>query len=41
MTKISREVIDGEPVLDYDVELSTLFIADPFFAYYLRWGRWE
>lgn len=39
MVRISKEQIDGEPVLDYDVELSTLFVADPFFAYYLRWGR--
>ena len=39
MARISREQIDGEPVLDYDTEMSTLHIADPFFAYFLRWGR--
>lgn len=38
MSRIAREQIEGEPVLDYDVELSTLFISDPFFAYFLRWG---
>ena len=39
LAKIAKEEIEGEPVLDYDVELSTLYIADPFFAYFLRWGR--
>jgi hypothetical protein len=38
MTKIAREKIDGEPVVDYDVQLESLYISDPFFAYYLRWG---
>lgn len=38
MTKIAREKIEGEPVVDYDEELSTLHISDPFFAYFLRWG---
>jgi hypothetical protein len=38
MSKIAREKIDGEPVVEYDDELSTLFISDPFFAYFLRWG---
>ncbi len=38
MTKIAREKIAGEPVLEYDNEYSTLYIADPFFAYYLRWA---
>jgi hypothetical protein len=38
MSKIAREQIEGEPVVDYDAELATLFISDPFFAYYLRWG---
>jgi hypothetical protein len=38
MSKIARTQIEGEPVVDYDVELSTLYIADPFFAYFLRWG---
>jgi hypothetical protein len=38
MSKIAREKIEGEPVVDYDEELSTLYISDPFFAYFLRWG---
>lgn len=38
MTKIARETIPGEPVVDYDDELATLYISDPYFAYYLRWG---
>ena len=39
MTKICKEKIDGEPILEYDREVSTLFIADPFFAYYLKWNE--
>ena len=38
MTKIAKKV-EGEPVVDYDEELSTLHISDPFFAFYLRWGE--
>ena len=38
MSKIAREKIEGEPVVDYDTELETLHISDPFFAYFLRWG---
>lgn len=38
MTTIARKHIGGEPVLEYDAELSTLYLADPFFAYYLRWA---
>ena len=38
MSKIAREKIEGEPVVDYDEELSTLYISEPFFAYFLRWG---
>jgi len=38
MARIAREEIEGEPVVDYDEELSTLHISDPFFAYYLRWA---
>lgn len=38
MTKIARDTIEGEPVVDYDEELETLHISDPFFAYFLRWG---
>jgi len=39
MTQIAKEKIDGEPVVDYDDSLSTLHISDPYFAFYLRWGR--
>jgi hypothetical protein len=38
MSKIAREQIAGEPVLDYDEAYKTLHISDPFFAFYLRWG---
>ncbi|MEK6328193.1 MAG: hypothetical protein AABM66_11825 [Actinomycetota bacterium] len=38
MSNIARDKIEGEPVVDYDQERSALFISDPFFAYYLRWG---
>lgn len=38
MSKIAREQLEGEPVVDYDAELSTLYISDPYFAYWLRWG---
>lgn len=38
MSKIARDQIAGEPVVDYDSELATLFISDPYFAYWLRWG---
>lgn len=36
MTKIARERIEGEPVIEYDDDVSMLYIADPFFAFYLR-----
>ncbi len=38
MAKIAKEQIEGEAVVDYDAELATLYISDPFFAYFLRWG---
>jgi len=38
MSEIAREKIEGEPVLDYDAQYATLYISDPFFAYFLRWG---
>lgn len=41
MTKIARDRIDGEPVLEYDEEYSTLHLIDPYFAYYLRWASSE
>lgn len=38
MSEIAREKIEGEPVLEWNKEESKLYISDPFFAYYLRWG---
>ena len=38
MSKIAREQIEGEPVVDYDEDYKTLHISDPFFAFDLRWG---
>lgn len=38
MNRIAREKIDGEPVIEYDEEYSTLHLIDPYFAYYLRWA---
>ncbi|MEZ0111962.1 hypothetical protein ABH920_005980 [Catenulispora sp. EB89] len=39
MARIAREQTQGEPVVDYDVPLATLYIADPYFAFFLRWGQ--
>jgi hypothetical protein len=36
MTEIARKG-KGEPVVDYMADERTLHIADPFFAYYLKW----
>lgn len=41
MTEIARDKIEGEPVLEYDVDYSKLYIADPYFAYYVRWATDE
>lgn len=38
MSKIAKTQLEGEPVVDYDTELATLYISDPYFAYWLRWG---
>lgn len=38
MSKIAKTQLEGEPVVDYDAELATLYISDPYFAYWLRWG---
>lgn len=40
MTEIARKG-KGEPVVDYMADERTLHIADPFFAYYLKWGDTE
>jgi len=36
MSEIAREQKDGEPVLEW--VNNTLYIADPFFAFYLKWN---
>jgi hypothetical protein len=38
MSKIARERIEGEPVVDYDETYEILHLSDPFFAFYLKWG---
>lgn len=38
MARIARDEIEGEPVVDWDAELRTLYISDPFFAFFLKWG---
>lgn len=38
MSEIAQDELQGEPVVDWDKELSELYISDPYFAYYLRWG---
>ena len=40
MTQIAKKG-KGEPVVDYMADERTLHIADPFFAYYLKWGEPE
>jgi hypothetical protein len=37
MTKIARNEIEGEPVVDYDSTLNELHISDPYFSFFLRW----
>lgn len=38
LSSIARHEISGEPVVEWDKEYTTLHIADPFFAFYLKWG---
>ena len=38
MARIAKDQIEGEPVVDYVSDVATLYISDPFFAYYLRWA---
>lgn len=37
MAVIARDDIEGEPVIDFVAQLGTLYISDPFFAYYMKW----
>lgn len=38
MSKIAKENIQGEPVLEWDEVREMLHITDPYFLYYLRWA---
>jgi len=38
MDEIAKEELHGEPVIDWDKDNTTLYIADPFFAFYLKWA---
>jgi len=38
MSKIARDKIEGEAVLEWDEEETVLHIADPFFSFYLKWA---
>jgi len=39
MAEISATDESSTPVIDFDEEEKVLHITDPFFAFYLRWGR--
>ncbi|MDN6704686.1 hypothetical protein [Corynebacterium glyciniphilum] len=39
ITAICRDQIEGEPVLEYDRDVRTLYISDPYFAFFLKWNR--
>ena len=39
MARISAEDEASIPVIDWDKEERVLHVTDPFFAYYLRWGK--
>jgi hypothetical protein len=39
MSEIARDKAKGEPVVDYDAEYEKLYVADPFFAFFLRWSH--
>lgn len=36
MSKTAKE-IEGEPILEWDKHYETLYISDPFFAFYIKW----
>ncbi len=38
MSEIAATDQSSTPVIDFDEESKTLYITDPFFAFYLRWG---
>jgi hypothetical protein len=41
MSEIAKDQIQGEPVLDWDKDYTTLYLSDPFFIYYLKWGAYH
>jgi hypothetical protein len=41
MATIAAGDQSSTPVIDFDEETKQLHITDPFFAFYLRWGRLE
>ncbi|MCB2201747.1 ATP-binding protein [bacterium] len=41
MSDIAATDESSTPVIDFDEEEKRLHVTDPFFAYYLRWGRLE
>ena len=38
MDRIAKNEIKGEPIIEWDKEDEVLYIVDPYFAFYLRWG---
>jgi hypothetical protein len=38
MDEIAKKEIKGESVIDWDRDSSILHIADPFFAFHLKWS---
>lgn len=38
LTEIAKIKIEGEPVVEFDESLDMIYISDPFFAFFLRWG---
>ena len=41
MSEIAASDQSSTPVIDFDEESKLLHVTDPFFAFYLRWGRME
>lgn len=39
ISEIAKDEIVGEPVLEWDKDDSVLYIADPFFAFFLKWNN--
>ena len=39
MSDIAATDQSSTPVIDFDEEEKLLHVTDPFFAFYLRWGR--